>query len=351
MSASQHWALLRSIARTIADYRRGEIPAPTSYHVNRWVCQFDVGDRLTILEEMDRILKNYYVSRQTAKEIIRRALTSQKIFGPNPAQIVPRIKFLSIQRKGNSQNELLELADEVTKSEYGIGIKACGSSPLGYVYLDDCLFSGNTVVHDLEQWLPNAIPDTTLYLIFLGAHTSGLRYLQGKLNSEALNRRLSVDYRQWYEFNNFPRDTEKFDCFWPREIAGNELVEAYIQRVIERGRQKNINPRLFRPSGVPIQETIFSSPTARDVVESAFLKAGAYIMSLPRNPKFEMRPLGYEYLESLGFGAIFVTYRNVANNCPLALWWGDPNFSKNHPFSKWYPLFLRKVNESQFRKN
>ena len=56
--------------------------------------------------------------------------------------------------------------------------------------------------------------------------------------------------------------------------------------------------------------------------------------------------MGYEFLESLGFGSVFITYRNIANNCPLALWWGDTSFPPSHPFSKWYPLFPRKVNES-----
>ena len=56
--------------------------------------------------------------------------------------------------------------------------------------------------------------------------------------------------------------------------------------------------------------------------------------------------MGYEYLESFGFGATFISYRNIANNCPLALWWGDPDAPASHPFSKWYPLFSHKANES-----
>jgi len=212
------------------------------------------------------------------------------------------------------------------------------------VYLDDCLFSGNTALYDLKPWLPKAISGTTLYLIFLAAHTSGLDYLKRQLNSEAQNHGISVDYRQWYKFHNLSWNTQRFDCLWSRQISGDDLVDTYIQKVVERCQGKNYSPRLFRPSGVPTQETIFSSPTARQVVERAFLKAGAYIVSLPSAPKIEMRPLGYEKLESLGFGAISVTYRNIANNCPLALWWGDPKASPNHPFTKWYPLFPRRVN-------
>jgi hypothetical protein len=56
--------------------------------------------------------------------------------------------------------------------------------------------------------------------------------------------------------------------------------------------------------------------------------------------------MGFEYFESLGFGSVFITYRNIANNCPLVLWWGDTNYHPSHPFSKWYPLFPRKGNES-----
>jgi hypothetical protein len=345
MTSTHRQALLESIATTIADYRQGEIPAMTPDHVTRWVYQFDKDDQLTILVEMDRILKTYYVSREKAKDIIKRALTSQKIFGNNPATVISRTHFLRIQRNGNSQNELLTLANEVTQCEYGISVTSCGASPVAYIYLDDCLFSGNTGLYDLKQWLPSAIRGTTLYLIFLGAHTSGLSYLKSRFDSEAKVRGVSLDCRQWYKFNNLPQDTERFDCLWPRKISGDELVDTYIQQVMERCQGQSFSPRLFRPSGVPTQETIFSSPEARKVVERAFLKAGAYIVSLPKSPKFKMRPLGYESLESLGFGAIFVTYRNIANNCPLVLWWGDPNFPSSHPFSKWYPLFPRKVNE------
>lgn len=59
----------------------------------------------------------------------------------------------------------------------------------------------------------------------------------------------------------------------------------------------------------------------------------------------EISPIDYDFFDSLGFGAMFITYRNIANNCPLALWWGAPNSPEDHPFSKWYPLFPRKSNE------
>lgn len=126
-------------------------------------------------------------------------------------------------------------------------------------------------------------------------------------------------------------------------MSGDEFVDRYVQAVNEH--RQNLNrslPPLFRPENMPTQDSIFSSPTSRKVIEDAFLKAGAYIVSLPKSPNTSMRPLGYDYLESLGFGAILITYRNIANNCPLALWWGDPD--KAHPLNAWYPLFPRTVN-------
>jgi hypothetical protein len=39
-------------------------------------------------------------------------------------------------------------------------------------------------------------------------------------------------------------------------------------------------------------------------------------------------------LQTVGFGALIVTFRNCANNCPLGFWVDDP----------WYPLFPRKTN-------
>jgi len=123
-------------------------------------------------------------------------------------------------------------------------------------------------------------------------------------------------------------------------------VNKFVNIVQENSQRKSVKPRLFRSNMIPHTETLFSSPEARNIVETAFLRKGAYIASLPKNRQPSMRPMGYEYLESLGFGAVFVTYRNIANNCPLVLWWGDTSYHPSHPFSKWYPLFPRKVNES-----
>ncbi len=49
--------LLRSLAATISDYRRGEIAPITPAHVERWLNQFDPADQPVILAEMDSLVR------------------------------------------------------------------------------------------------------------------------------------------------------------------------------------------------------------------------------------------------------------------------------------------------------
>jgi hypothetical protein len=343
---NQRQTLLRSIATIIADYRQGEVPNIDSSHVDRWVRQFDDTAQVVILGEMEGILQRYYISRSIAQDFITGVLTSQKLFGATPAETIRNVQFLRIQTKGSSQNDLLNLCEQILQSVYRFGLEDCGRSPVAYIYLDDCLYSGNRVRRDIDTWLSNAVRRTTLHLIFFVRHTDGFEYSRRVIEQKARTQGVSVKFWRLHEFHNSRRwNSSRFDCFWARQTSGDELVDRYIQEVNER--RQNLNrtlPPLFRPNNVPTQDSIFSSPTAREIVEYAFLKAGAYIVSLPRSPNTSMRPLGYDYLESLGFGAFFVTYRNIANNCPLALWWGDPN--KASPLNAWYPLFPRTVNSS-----
>lgn len=57
--------------------------------------------------------------------------------------------------------------------------------------------------------------------------------------------------------------------------------------------------------------------------------------------------MGFDNNKTTGFGSVFITYRNIANNCPLVLWWGDTSMSDSHPFSKWHPLFPRTINKKE----
>ena len=324
-------SLLEAIAQRVADYRQGEIPPITPDHVDRWVCQFAPADQITILGEMRALLQAYYVSREDARYFLAGFLGHPDVFGPDLRAGVQATRFLGIQRKGQSQADLLVLVDELLLAEYGLRLTECGAQPRAYVYLDDCLFSGETALQDLKDALHSFAPRTTLHLVVVAAYWRGLDRLRSELDRLAHQAQVTVKYWRAHEFYDVPDVPTRYDALWPRPSAANEAVQAYIKTLFKR------RPRdLFRPDGVPFEDTLFSSATARDVVERAFVQAGARLVLQSKVPNPYQRPLGYEKEATLGFGAFLVTYRNCPNNCPLVLWWGVAN--------RWYPLFPRKTN-------
>lgn len=342
MLSSQWSVLSQSIAARIKDYRAGEIPTITADHVSRWASQFERYTNLTILQETDRILYHYYLSRTKTEKLIGEMLSRLQVFAPETAV---NTEFLDIQQRGNSQCDLLALVDSVLWKRKRIR-RSKPAQPRQYIYLDDCLLTGNRLYRDIEAWIPTAKSGTTLHVVLLGTHTAGIRFFQKRIADAA--SAYGIDIKIWpalaHAFEN-DENSEVYDCLWSEAVAGNKYVDESVRRVTEDAQRKGWPVRLFRSGTVRSQNLVFSSDSARSVVEQTFLKAGAYICSLPSNNKPNIRPMGYEILESLGFGALFITYRNIANNCPLALWWGDPTYPSSHPFRKWYPLFPRRTND------
>ena len=347
MRADERRELLASIAATVADYRVDEISPIDADYVEAWVSQFADADQPHILSEMDALLKRCYFSRRRVVKGLKELLFDEDIQGPNPLEALQETKFLRIWRKGSSQRDLLAITGEIL-SKKGIDIESCGEeTPKAYIYVDDGLYSGNTVLYDFKNsnWFDEAIPGTTLYLLFLAFHQEGAMYVHNKIDDFVRPKKIKV--KLWGTqklFNRRGAGEKQFDCFWPLELTGNEYVDAYVAQLKEEW--QNWFPPMFRPARVPQVDEMFSSPKGRKILEQALLKAGAEIVTWPTTAKAEMRPMGYEKLKSLGFGTPIVTYRNISNNSPLALWWGDPSMPSSHPFSKWQPLFPRKGNES-----
>ncbi len=63
--------LLESIAATIGNYRKGEIPALDADHVDCWIRQFDSAVQEPMLAEMDHVLKQSYLSREYVLSFLR----------------------------------------------------------------------------------------------------------------------------------------------------------------------------------------------------------------------------------------------------------------------------------------
>lgn len=341
--------LLASIAQTMADYRLGEIPPMTPSHVERWVSQFDSNQQEAIILEIDGLLKQNFLSRQRARYLIRAMLRNEAIFGSDPKSMLPHIHFLRLQRRGGSQAELLQLVDEALQEMFGWNINSCGTQPTTYIYIDDCVFTGNRVREDFAEWFSNDVRGKRLFLVFFAVHESGLQYALNYLLPKANQFQVSVKRMFDVIYLNETKRSRSFDCYWPRRCESNQYVQTYIDGVIDYSTKRGVVPRLFRPSLVPTQGRGFVSEESRSVLECALLRAGSFIVSLAKNPDPLMRPLGYERLNSLGFGSTFIMFRNISNTSPLALWYGDPKMPPTHPFGKWYPLFPRRSNEETVR--
>ena len=150
--------LLASIAATTADYREGDLPAPTSDHVDRWVRQFDEDVQKPILREIDHVLKQTYFSKEWVSGFFANQIKHDKLTGSNPASFWKSAHFLDIQQNGNSQSEIGQLFGKALLDQLGLKIESCGNAGGAYIYLDDVIFTGGRVKNDLTAWIRDEAP-------------------------------------------------------------------------------------------------------------------------------------------------------------------------------------------------
>ena len=306
--------LLESIANTIRDYRAGETPEPTPAHVDRWISQFDADVQVPMLRELDYMFKQTYLSESRTWEILEQMVDNW------PCSFWRAAHILDIQRGGRSQSEILEMFDAVLREKCGAYIDFSGADNGSYVYLDDALFTGDRIIEDMSSWMrgqSRRINNLKVYVLVIAAHTSGINSIRTILG--AVNVQCAPDFL----FENEQSRRNHSDVLWPvSRIQGYDMF----------------------PYRLPQQREsrIFSSESGRQLLENEFMNAGIKIVNFASNPDQMMKPLGYSRRPP-GFGSMFVTFRNCPNNCPLAIWYGDPSsYPESHPLGRWYPLFPRK---------
>ncbi|WP_175750760.1 phosphoribosyltransferase-like protein [Burkholderia anthina] len=330
--------LLASVANEIKTYRKGDLPEPTPEHVDRWLRQFTPAQQLPFLREFEHVIKRTFVTRQNVKDFLRHLVTNEKLAGSDPKAYWSSANFLSIQQNGQSQKAMLKLFAKCLEEECGLDLDDCGGDGGDFVYLDDVMFSGNRVGNDLERWLLNDAPQSASVHVIVAALHSGGSYLvdrrlkdvvqnSGKKITVTYWRALEIENRKWYKNSS--------GVLWPTAIPNVAEVQAYMALPSKFP----FEPR--QPSTKPIEP--FSSEAGRQVLESEFLVAGAKIRAMSENPKPSIRPLGFSPF-GVGFGSMIATYRNCPNNCPLAMWWGDPEATSGA--LHWYPLLQRETYSS-----
>lgn len=323
--------LLASIANTIKDYREGEIAQPTPAHVDRWVYQFDNTVQIPLLRELDHVLKNTYFSKSYVSRFF------EKFVGDNLRDFWQNATILDIQQRGHSQTEIRKLFGQALKEKYGLNIDEYGSRGGAFVYLDDALFTGNRIGDDVSDWIANGPEKATLYIIVIASHRFGQWACMDRLKTATQEAEKEIDLylRAAIRLENRISYLNSSEVLWPTVLPDDDDLQNYMQ-------SETRFPFEPRQPGGRLSKNIFSSENGRQLLEQELLLAGVRIRAFCANPSQSMRPLGFGPF-NVGFGSTIVTYRNCPNNCPLALWWGDPNAEPYHPFSKWYPLLPRKT--------
>ncbi len=326
------------IAEILKDYRSGEIEQITSDDVAKWADQFPYdrrGDRFFLLSEMLHLLNKYYYSRQRATQDIQRFIVRLSEYCALRGSSIQKLNFYKRkQAYGNSRLEMLEMLNAELKKFSGFGINECGGSNT-LVYIDDCLFTGVRLKKEVEAILDLNLSVREIIIWYPVVHTEG--YYKQKQSLLNLKRKQSSPNFYFFDpmvaIENCNENYLPIEWFWPKKHEDKSINE-YLQ-----ARYGNANTdEMFRPQGTPKIERVFKSPQGRDVIEKMFFKIGIKLMG-DFCMHEHIRPLGFNYSNNLGFGSLFISHRNIANNCPLALW-----FEPNKPELKWFPLLRRKHN-------
>ncbi len=311
--------LLASIATTIKDYRAGEIAEPTAVHVDRWIRQFGEDIQVPMLRELDHVFKTTYVSRSKAQQLLA------KIVNSFPRDFWRSAYILDVQQNGSSQAEMRGLLMPILHQYHGTDINYDGAVGGEYIYLDDAIFTGERVIADLSNWMRRNAPDHgTLHLMVMALHEGGRYWIER--NEERFKSGKQFSMRFWtfegFAFENRRAYRNRSDVLWPTfsiDLGGD-----------------------FQPRQPGFGTSrLFTGEPGRQLLERELYNAGLKIQGLAANPSPRLKPLGFSPFYP-GFGSLFVTYRNCPNNCPLALWYGDPQYGPNHPLGRWYPLLQRK---------
>ena len=354
--------LITDIYDIIHDYRIEE-KLISKKIIKTWIEQFDEDDRVFILGEMKNILGKRYISKVTAKKMVKEMiefLTKQFEF-ENPIDFLLQSCFIDNQHEGKSQKILLKFIDEIIYDEYGISIKDCNyENPAFYIYADDVFCTGDTFFKSMTKeddgdkgWFHQlSVNGNTnlenfkqkkakLVLSYFSIHKPNITNVQKRIYKELGNYSIGYVYAWEIEIDKNINGNSGMDFIFPKEDLDNELLVNCQQQIEEKINQRgflNGKKIVFRPSNKPDIENFFTSPDNRDRFEKIILNKciQIYNSSPTLYNQLRPRPLGYGLYGdvSLGFGTLIFTWRNVPYNVPLVFWYKSnswsPLFERNH---------------------
>jgi hypothetical protein len=224
--------------------------------------------------------------------------------------------------------------DAVLEETHGFGLSQTGSSDGDYIYLDDCVATGNRIRNDICNWLQDNTPQNIKLHVVTPILFTGSWWIDGKIKETAREAEKTVSLRKWrieqFAMENRRNRRNQSDVLWPTSDLNDDAVQQYVTYLNDLG-----YPPTWRSPENSSDSKVFENSAQRMLLENEFLKRGSKIRNEQPNLPGNIRPLGYSNLHTLGFGSMFVTYRNCPNNCPIVLWIEQEDFPA---------LFPRKTN-------
>jgi hypothetical protein len=261
--------------------------------------------------------------------------------------ILDHAVFIRSQPKHKSQNDLLEILNEILVKKYEKRLDQCGAKETKYwIYVDDVLASGGTwereITATINRFGETEFRDSEIKIIscFVVLHDWGRRNREIALTK--YKKLITKPRLLFYTVNkvgnnpdlNFPNnDNPTFDHIYPlKSDNGVEFLE-FIEKAFELEYPMKFEKYAFRNPEYPKKEETFSSPENRNRFEEIILDKGIEIIDNIENLNAKgIRPLGMTspHYKTLGTGSHTFTWRNISNTCPLVYWWETGG---------WYPLF------------
>ena len=325
-----------SISQMVGDYEVGDQITPRG--VDRWVNQFKPDVQLIMLSEIDHILRASYVSRNKMEHFIKDVANLKFVSGnPEPAEFWQSAKLLDSYQAGGSQATLNGMLRAEVREQFRIEIGENPEAGSSYIYIDDCIYSGVTVLRDIQDWYAGhePPPGSTVTIVARSCYSES-RWWEDQLRQ---NVPVQFDIKRMYSILNGPPTRQ--DVIWPDATTYGEFASEISAFTLNDSRAFAPRQNSAKPAG-----KIFRSENGRQLLEGALLKTGFELSQSTHfgngriiNPKLRF-PLGFSSGNfGLGFGAMNITYRNCPNTVPLAMWCD---------IDGWFPLFKRRYNQADY---
>ena len=312
--------LLITFSKIIEDYRKGEVEPRSPELIGGWLLQFPKKIQDALLEALVYTFDKTYISRENFKAFLSGLALNEKLSaGTKPKDYWRKANILDIQLGGNSQKEILATFDEVLKETHGFQLTETGSKNGDFIYLDDCIGTGNRVRSDICAWIETTAPKKVNMHLITPVLYAGSWWIDAKIQETAKANGKTISLTKWrlesFQMENRLGYRSSADVLWPTEISSDPDVQGYAKHLKDLG-----HPSMLRSPGNRGASGIYKDDTQKILLEQAFLTRGCQIRRECSNLPDRARPLGYHNLDCFGFGSMFVTYRNCPNNCPLPLW-------------------------------